>query len=259
MGLIQRFLLGNRVDDDLQVGLFLKNDGTVWLRNPDASETQVDGGGGGGFPPSGWTVDADGAFTLSPDNSEEDLVAFRIKRFMADAGDFVELVITDEVDVDWLTIYNHTGWSNDREGAGVFAFGNPQGSGQISNWFGVTNGSFGVAAPGTTPPGDQSVSEADMAWGVQVGGPEFLMVVPEPDDDTVTTSQLVQWFDDTAGAPEHRFKARDANDDLVAGKVASLAADGSAFLNVALPLLAATPTVAQISTVLAGLGLTRQT
>lgn len=47
MGLIQRFLLGNRVDDDLQVGLFLKNDGTVWLRNPDGSETQVAGGGGG--------------------------------------------------------------------------------------------------------------------------------------------------------------------------------------------------------------------
>lgn len=46
MGLIQRFLLGNRVDDDLQVGLFLKNDGTVWLRNPERSETQVTGSGG---------------------------------------------------------------------------------------------------------------------------------------------------------------------------------------------------------------------
>lgn len=46
MSFIQRFLLGNRVEDDLQVGLFLKNDGTVWLRNPDGSETQVGGGGG---------------------------------------------------------------------------------------------------------------------------------------------------------------------------------------------------------------------
>lgn len=45
MSFIQRFLLGNRVDDDLQVGLFLKNDGTVWLRNPDGSETQITGGG----------------------------------------------------------------------------------------------------------------------------------------------------------------------------------------------------------------------
>lgn len=54
MSLIQRFLLGNRVEDDLQVGLFLKNDGTVWLRNPDGSETQLPGGGGGSFPPAGW-------------------------------------------------------------------------------------------------------------------------------------------------------------------------------------------------------------
>lgn len=50
MSLIQRFLLGNRAEDDLQVGLFLKNDGTVWLRNPDGTETQLPGGGGGGLP-----------------------------------------------------------------------------------------------------------------------------------------------------------------------------------------------------------------
>lgn len=49
MSFVQRFLLGNRTEDNLEVGLFLKNDGTVWLRNPDGSETQVTGGGGSGL------------------------------------------------------------------------------------------------------------------------------------------------------------------------------------------------------------------
>ncbi len=41
MSLIQEFLKSFRTDDSLEPGLFQKIDGTVWLRNPDGSETQV--------------------------------------------------------------------------------------------------------------------------------------------------------------------------------------------------------------------------
>lgn len=46
MSLVQQFLKSFRESDDLEVGIFMKNDGTVWLRNPDGSETQLPGGGG---------------------------------------------------------------------------------------------------------------------------------------------------------------------------------------------------------------------
>lgn len=45
MGLVQQFLKSFRQEDNLEAGLFQKNDGTVWLRNPDGSATQVTGGG----------------------------------------------------------------------------------------------------------------------------------------------------------------------------------------------------------------------
>lgn len=45
MSRVQQFLKSFRQDDDLEPGLFMKNDGTVWLRNPDGSETQLPGGG----------------------------------------------------------------------------------------------------------------------------------------------------------------------------------------------------------------------
>lgn len=48
MSLVQQFLKSFRESDDLKAGLFEKNDGTVWLRNPDGSETQLPGAG---FPP----------------------------------------------------------------------------------------------------------------------------------------------------------------------------------------------------------------
>ncbi len=45
MSLIQEFLKSFRQDDSLEPGLFQKDDGTVWLRNPDSSETQLPGTG----------------------------------------------------------------------------------------------------------------------------------------------------------------------------------------------------------------------
>lgn len=41
--LVQQFLKSFRQSDDLEPGIFMKNDGTVWLRNPDGSETQLPG------------------------------------------------------------------------------------------------------------------------------------------------------------------------------------------------------------------------
>lgn len=46
VGRVQRYLKGFRAHDDLEAGLFEKADGTVWVRNPDGSETQVGVGGG---------------------------------------------------------------------------------------------------------------------------------------------------------------------------------------------------------------------
>lgn len=99
MSFIQRFLLGNRVEDDLRVGLFLKNDGTVWLRNPDGSETQVADGGGGSFPPPQWTVGTHGEleidFSDDPDADYTGLVlkmaaafdGFKFLQFLANNDD----------------------------------------------------------------------------------------------------------------------------------------------------------------------------
>lgn len=43
---VQQFLKSFRQADDLEPGIFMKNDGTVWLRNPDGSETQLPGAAG---------------------------------------------------------------------------------------------------------------------------------------------------------------------------------------------------------------------
>jgi len=49
MGLVQNFLKSFREDDTMEPGLIQKDDGTVWLVNPDGSETQLPGGSGGGL------------------------------------------------------------------------------------------------------------------------------------------------------------------------------------------------------------------
>lgn len=46
MSLVQQFLKSFREEASVEPGLFEKADGTVWLRNPDMSESQVTGGGG---------------------------------------------------------------------------------------------------------------------------------------------------------------------------------------------------------------------
>lgn len=51
MSLITRFLTGFRETDQMEPGLIQKPDGTVWLVNPDGSETQISGGGGTATPP----------------------------------------------------------------------------------------------------------------------------------------------------------------------------------------------------------------
>jgi len=43
MSLIQQFLKGNRETDEMEPGLIQKADATVWLVNPDGSETQIGG------------------------------------------------------------------------------------------------------------------------------------------------------------------------------------------------------------------------
>lgn len=270
MGLIQRFLLGNRVDDDLQVGLFLKTDGTVWLRNPDRSETQLPGGGGG--LPDGWTQDddptldtvhANTAFEASAAHPDFDVVAFRIRKVSADGGDFVEFVITDENGTDWVKTYNHSTWLADADGFGVFVAGNPSGTGaagEVGSWVGSGGVSpFAVAAAGADlGPGD-AANEDMFAWGIQASGAEFLMVLAEPDDDTVSASQRVQWYDDTSGAPKLRIKERDVDGTLVERISAVLTGDASAFAGIAKADLPADPTNAELATFLSNLGLANLT
>lgn len=102
---------------------------------------------------------------------------------------------------------------------------------------------------------------AAMLWGVNKSGLEYKQNndFTEPDDGDVAANQILEWYDSTENAIAARFKAQDSAGNAFAGKVATMLPDGSAFMGVDLPLLAASPTVAQISTVLAGLGLTRQT
>ena len=50
MGLIQQFLKSFRETEEVEPGIIQKADGTVWLVNPDGTETQLPGGGGGGQP-----------------------------------------------------------------------------------------------------------------------------------------------------------------------------------------------------------------
>ena len=64
MGLIQQFLKSFRETEEVEPGIIQKADGTVWLVNPDGTETQLPGGGGGGgLALTGWTEDdSDPAF-----------------------------------------------------------------------------------------------------------------------------------------------------------------------------------------------------
>ena len=53
---VQQYAKEARSVDDLQVGLFEKSDGSQWIRNPDGTETQVTGGGGGGLGATGFEI-----------------------------------------------------------------------------------------------------------------------------------------------------------------------------------------------------------
>lgn len=103
-------------------------------------------------------------------------------------------------------------------------------------------------------------SQGVATWGIKALGQEY--TTPgngAPDDSTVLTSERLQWYEDTVGAPKQRIKERDSDGTLFSRIAAVLTEDATAFAGITKPLLGASPTVAQISTVLAGLGLTRQT
>lgn len=278
MSFIQRFLLGNRVEDDLQVGLFLKNDGTVWLRNPDGSETQVSGGGGGSFPPPKWTVGTHGEleidFTDDVDGDYTGLVlkaaaivdSFDFVRFLDSVGDPIFKV--DAIGGITARSVVASGGVNITDGFGTITLqmqGSPAGA-----VVDIESGAQILQSPIDNPNSyimvvrsggytDGSVPVYD-AWGLKPQGQEYLTgSVPTPDDADVLTGERWQWYDATAGAPKLLIKERDADGTLFSRISAVLVADASAFAGIAQPLLSATPTVAQISTVLAGLGLTRQT
>lgn len=67
MSLVQRFLTAFRESDTLEPGLFQKPDGTVWLRNPDGSESQV--GSGGSQPEDEATYSLSGTLTAGTSGS----------------------------------------------------------------------------------------------------------------------------------------------------------------------------------------------
>lgn len=98
------------------------------------------------------------------------------------------------------------------------------------------------------------------AWGLTKHGLEYFQAFDAGiDDGDVGDGERMQWFDDTSGDPAFRFKERDVDGTLHSGRAAAYDDAGDAFIGLTKPLLAASPTAAQISTVLAGLGLTRQT
>lgn len=196
MSLIQRFLLGNRVEDDLQVGLFLKNDGTVWLRNPGGSETQV--GAGGGLPAS-WSVGSNGELIITPN------AAGSILKFFNTAGE------------------NLGEWTVDEDGELGFAADLDNASVVFIDLTGVylnSDGSVYLKDPG-----------ANITWGGRPGGDgiprEFFQATTAAADGDLLPSRRIQWFDDTSGAPAFRFKEMDVDGTLYTGKTLSQLADGT--------------------------------
>lgn len=77
--------------------------------------------------------------------------------------------------------------------------------------------------------------DSALAWGLLGNGGEYLFAIDEPSDDTVQTSQRVQWFEDTSGAPKLRIKEKDSDGTLVERISAVLTSDGTAFAGLVKP------------------------
>lgn len=85
MSLVREFLKSFREVDTSEPGLFQKEDGTVWLRNPDQSETQLPGGGGGSF--TGWTEDAANPANVDSNGGNLDVGSLIADASAANLGD----------------------------------------------------------------------------------------------------------------------------------------------------------------------------
>jgi len=224
-----RFQTGFRGDPTGEPGLVLHDDGTVWLVASDGSETQLPGGGGG-LP--------DWVTATSGDSGNQ----FTIDGNLNVVGDG-NGIATPNISV---------------AGSGLAVGPIDEDSGALVG----VNGVFTVQGLDTS---DQAymmlatVSGTDV-WGLKPLGQEYTAVgLGAPDDDVVNASERVQWYEDTSGSPKQRIKERDVDGTLYNRISAVLTEDATAFAGIAQPLLSASPTVAQISTVLSGLGLTRQT
>lgn len=78
--------------------------------------------------------------------------------------------------------------------------------------------------------GEQNLSgglQQQKAWGVLGNGAEYKISIAAPSDDSVASSQVAEWFDDTSGAPAPRFKAKDVDGTLYVGQLVTLLADGT--------------------------------
>lgn len=276
MGLIQRFLLGNRVEDDLQVGLFLKNDGTVWSRNPDGSETQL---GGGASLPSWWSVDTPDEFVLA----EGSFAVGAIADYAASLGAILSLSVTEAVADGSSTTINIPGFgSTDIGPVGglIVTQGSPgkqpgalQLAGTVlylqmpdadtfealSSLPPVTVFGYKHNGVGGNPFVDVIQVWKDyatgLAWGIGYGGQEWMQAASPPDDTQIATSQRWQWYEDTVGAAKQRIWEKDSAGTLIKRISAVYTDDASAFAGLAELDLPATPTAAQIATALAARGL----
>lgn len=258
-----RFQTGFRAAASGEPGLVLHDDGTVWLVNPDSSETQL-GGGGGGLP-AWWIVDETAQtvtvqFADDPDGDYFGLTVEALGQFDGFTG---VQVIGDSLDqlVSLAYFGPDIGLSANAPGRSSVV-----GPGYGAFLDGDNDDIVLIASHGNDTDRTQDLAQiyknqgAAMLWGINKSGLEYKknLGFTAPDDGDVEPSEILEWFDDTENAIAARFKAQDSAGNPFAGKVATMLPDGSAFTGVDLPLLVAIPTPTQISTVLAGLGLTRQ-
>lgn len=122
------FQTGFRMDDSqLQPGdIFRKGDGTVWLVNPDSSQTQIVGGGGGGLP-AGWTqsgnpADVSGhAGSLAFDDGSGDTSALTGERLLMNGPDsYISLEQGEGISVAPVSPF--AAFTADPAGGGLIAF-----------------------------------------------------------------------------------------------------------------------------------------
>lgn len=237
MSFIQRFLLGNRVEDDLQVGLFLKNDGTVWLRNPDGSETQVSGGGGGSS-----------VYQQPDDPGAVGAGAFWVNTTGIGGTNDLPLSVRDPSDAFWspvgLAHYDDTGqlrgFVTMSDSAVVVEKKDSDGNTMAYILLADDRVYFSSAR---LPIWISAAGLGGTEWGLSSpSGSEKFEGITEPDDSEVTPTQStagkIIWLDVADG--NSRFKVTtDSGGTVTPGMIAGLVEDGTSFLNVTKPSVAA--------------------